>query len=323
MRLIIGGSGFLGTNLAQKLLSLGEKVRIYDIRPPRVHASKLLDFVRGDVRDSEAVYDACKNVDLVFNMIPQVIVRGVENVLEASIRTDVSKVVYVSSSMVYGVPKFAPCDESCEPNPVGGYGKSKLQAEKLCKNYLKKGLDITILRPKLIVGPGGLGFLTIIFEWVRRGKNVYIIGSGENRFQMVSVSDVSEACVLASTKGSGEIFNIGSDNVPTVRQQMEALKEHAGTGSQVIPVNATLAKSILGLLSFFRVSPIDAQYYILADKDYVLDTTKAKRILGWTPKHDNIEMTIAAYDWYVQNYKELPSRLPADRGIMRLLKYIS
>lgn len=338
MNLITGGSGFLGTALAERLIAAGKRVRMLDMRPPKIEGTDLVDFALGDVTNLEAVYEACKDVDIVFNLVSllpcsragrmfwNVNVGGTKNVLKASMKRGVTKIVHVSSSIVYGIPERVPLHENSRTAPVGDYGKSKLAAENICAKYLKEGVDITVLRPRFIIGPGRLGLLTILFDWVRRGKKIYLIGSGENHFQMVSVYDLVEACILAVTKGSHETINIGADNVPTVREQMEALAEHAKTDARVFPIDATLARTVLRMLDFFKLTPLGTEHYLIADKNYILDTTKAKQILGWRPKYDNISMTIAAYDWYLQNCKDISVNLPSDlpnQGILKLLRYFS
>lgn len=339
MNLITGGSGFLGLNLAKKLAAKNEKVRIFDLRIPGIK-NKRIEFFKGDIINFDDVYNACDNVDIVFNlasllpcsragqMFKKVNVGGTENLLKASLKRKVKKVIHVSSSIVYGVPERIPCDETCRTRPLGAYGKSKLDAEKLCLDYIRKGLKITILRPRLIIGPGRLGLLTILFEWVRRGKRIYLIGSGKNHFQMVSVYDLIDACLLSAKRGSNEIINIGVDNVPTVYELMKALIKHAKSNSKMTPVNATFARYVLRLLDFFRLTPLNAEHYFIADKEYVLDTKKAKKILGWKPKYSQIEAMNSAYDWYMANYKgfskkeHLPSDFPEER-LLKLLRFFS
>ena len=84
-----------------------------------------------------------------------------------------------------GRPERTPCDETCNPRPVGDYGRSKLEAEAVCRRFMSRGLKVNIIRPRFIVGEGRLGLLTILFDWVSRGKRIYIIGDGQNRFQMI------------------------------------------------------------------------------------------------------------------------------------------
>jgi nucleoside-diphosphate-sugar epimerase len=332
--LITGGLGMTGRLLAERLASEGMAVRILDNQQqPEKRPVRTTDFVQGDLCDFNTVNRACTGVDVVFHLgaiqpvsrakarqFQDINVTGTRNVLEASRQCGVSKVVYVSSSIVYGVPDHIPLSEDDTPHAIGAYGESKIEAERLCQDYFAKGLDTTIIRPRTIVGPGRLGLFWILFDWVRRGKKIYLIGEGKNRFQFVHLFDMVEACRLAVEKGSGETFNVGSSHVDTVYEEMSALVSYAQSSSKISPLNPTLLRSILRLTQWLRSSPLSEEHYLVADKDFVLDSSKAERILGWTPKYSNQESLIAAYDWYLKNHEQIP---PEYQGILKLVSYIS
>jgi nucleoside-diphosphate-sugar epimerase len=135
---------------------------------------------------------------------------------------------------------------------------------------------------------------------------------------MVSAWDVADACVLAadSPASRGAVLNLGSENPPTVRAQVEALIAHAGSPSRVVTIPAALLRTAARTLDLVRLSPIVPEHYLLADSTFVLDVTRAKELLGWRPKHDNVRMTCDAYDWYVQN---LTAARPRRGLVLRLL----
>jgi nucleoside-diphosphate-sugar epimerase len=165
----------------------------------------------------------------------------VQNVLDAAKARRVRKVVFISSSGVYGIPRTPLVHEDTHPTePLGAYGRSKLEAEGLCRRALDDGLDVSMLRPMSLFGDGMTGVFVLLFDWVRRGRRVFLLGNGRNRVQMVSADDVARAAVLAATTPgtAGLIANIGSDplRVPTVRAQVEALIRQAGTASRVTPI---------------------------------------------------------------------------------------
>lgn len=337
--LITGGSGFLGTHLVKKLVGDGKKVRIFDRSPPQEKFNdEKVEVALGDVTDFGALLKACEGVDIVFHLaallpaqgrrhgVPgemyKANLEGTKRVLEASFRSGVKKFVHMSSSSVYGIPEKIPCNEDSKKNPIGEYGRSKLEAEIACMEYYQKGLDVTILIPMTMVGPGMTGILRVLFDWIRRGKRIYFIGSGNNRIQMLSVHDMVKVCQLVGRKNvaSGEILNVGSENVPTVNDQIHAIIEYAKSKSKIIHLNSSLVKSTLRFLSSLRISPLDRRTFLLSDHDWILDISKAKRLLGWSPRYNNIEMSIEAYDWYVQNYSKARYR---EDMILRLLRYLS
>jgi nucleoside-diphosphate-sugar epimerase len=229
---------------------------------------------------------------------------GVGNVLRAAERCNVRKVVFTSSSGVYGVPETLPCGENHPTRPLGAYGRSKLLAEGICREAAQRGLDVTMFRPMSLFGPHMTGIFVMLFEWVRTGQPVYVLGRGSNRVQTVSAWDVADACICAAEgpEGPGEVFNLGSepDTVQTVLDSIRLLIEHAGTGSPILRIPAFALRTAARTLRLFGQSPIVPEHYILADRDFVLDIRKAGEGLGWTPRWDNTQMMIEAYDWYVR-----------------------
>ena len=84
------------------------------------------------------------------------------------------------------------------PKPMENYGKAKYKAEKICQNYISENLDIIIIRPRTILGHGRLGIFQILFEWIREGKNIPVLGKGDNIYQFVHADDLADAIILAS-----------------------------------------------------------------------------------------------------------------------------
>ena len=339
MNLITGGAGVTGIALANKFITLGEKIRILDCRQPTL-TDKSMEFIQGDFRDSKTVETACKNIDIVFHLgalqpagsgqtrlkhkkeiYYETNVIGTQNILNSAAKANVRKIVYLSSSIVYGIPETTLFYETSTPSPIGEYGKSKLKAEELCLEfYAKKRLDVTILRPRTIVGSGRLGLFWILFNWIRQNRNIYIIGSGNNRFQFVHLDDIIDACILCQTKGSGEILNLGAKNVDSVYNELTKLIRYAKSNSKIIRFNPAVMKCLLKTFNLFAMSPLVEEHYLVADKTFILDTSKAEKLLGWTPKYSNLDSLIHAYDWFIQNRGKIQ---PEFEGILKLIKFFS
>jgi nucleoside-diphosphate-sugar epimerase len=148
---------------------------------------------------------------------------------------------------------------------------------------------------------------------VHRGKNVWLLGRGTNRVQMVSAADVAAACVLAARTPAarGAVLNLGAEVHTTVREQVEALVRHAGSRSRIVPLPAGLVRTGARALGLAGLSPIVPEHYLLADATFVLDTARARAVLGWRPQLDNVALMAAAYDWYVEHHEEVrPRRTP-------------
>jgi len=340
--LVTGGSGVLGQCLVRLLVRRGTCARILDLVPPPAddgEGAAAIEFVQGDMRDRTTVERACRGVEVVYHlaagqrMKPQfrgmseaevydMNVGAVANALAAARAARVRKLVFTSSSGVYGIPRTEPCSEDHLQRPLGAYGRSKIAGEALCREAVAAGLDVTILRPMSLFGPHMTGVFTILFEWVRRGRPVYLLGSGRNRVQMASAWDVAEACILAAETPAarGRTFNLGADDVPTVREQVEGLIAHAGTGSRVRPIPAALLRAGARILNRCGLSPIVPEHYLLADSTFVLDITRARTVLGWAPRFSNVQMTMDAYDWYCRSW---PAHQPRAGAVLRLLNALS
>ncbi|HZP40566.1 MAG TPA: NAD-dependent epimerase/dehydratase family protein [Candidatus Binatia bacterium] len=331
---VTGSSGLLGQCLVARLREAGRPVRLFDVVPPPP-AQAGLPAVVADMRDAARVRDAVRGADVVYHlaaaqrMKPQFAglseeeirtmnVAGVANVLAAARAEGVRKAVFVSSSAVYGIPTTVPVREDHPQRPLGAYGWSKIEAEMLCEAHLAAGGDVTVLRPMSLFGPGMTGVFVLLFDWVQRGKTVWLLGRGTNRVQMVSAWDVADACILAAdTPASrGAVLNLGAEDPPTVRAQVEALIAHAASPSRVAPLPARLLRTAARTLDLVGLSPIVPEHYLLADATFVLDVTRAKAVLGWRPRHGNVRMTCDAYDWYVAN---LGTARPRRGLVLRLL----
>lgn len=340
--LVTGGSGVLGQCVTTLLLRRGERVRVLDLVPPPVPAGEgagAIECVQGDMRDAALVARACRGVDVVYHLaaaqrmkpqfrgmsereIHDANVEAVAHALDGARAAGVRKVIFTSSSGVYGVPRTVPVDEDHPQRPLGAYGESKIAGEALCRRALDAGLDVTVFRPMSLFGPGMTGVFVLLFEWVRRGKRVYLLGSGRNRVQMVSAWDVADACLLAASTPAarGRTFNLGADEVPTVREQVERLIAHAGTGSSILAIPAGLLRTAARALDLVHASLIVPEHYLLADKTFTLDTTAAHDVLGWRPRFTNVALTIDAYEWYCRHWS---AYRPDDSLVLKLLDRLS
>ena len=318
--LVTGGSGFLGISLVRRLVEMGLQPKILDINDPNEpDLQHSFEFIKGDVRNAQVVGEACRDIDTVFHLAAAVLptrgqknylsinAGGTRNVMEASLENQVRQVVHISTSAVFGVPHQLPVTEDSEFMPMGYYGRAKFKGEEEIRNHRQRGLRVCILRPRTIIGIERLGIFHILFDWIKRGKGVPIIGPGDNLFQFVSARDVVESCILASEAESNDEFNIGAEEFSTVRADLEALAKAVGSNSRVVSIPAPLAKITLQVLDLMRLSPLMDWQYKVADKPFYFDLAKAKRLLGWQPQDSNVKMFTDSYDWYVKNFDDTAS----------------
>ena len=253
-------------------------------------------------------------------------VDGTRTLLEAARAARLSRVLFISSTSVYGVPKVHPIPENAPLVGVGAYGESKIAAERLTR---ESGLPWTIIRPKTFIGPERLGVFEILFDWIREGRRIYVLGNGSNRYQLLAVDDLVDAIVRAVRRDvEGEVFNVGAGEFGTVRSDLEALIEHAGTRSRLQPIPARPAELALRVLELARLSPLVEWHYKTASRDSYVDISKAQRLLEWEPAKSNVDTLVDNYDWYVANRETMKTagvthRVPWNQQALRLLKRIS
>ncbi len=337
---ISGGAGFLGLHLARRLLAEGHTVRTLDVVPlDDVELERSVEELRGDVRDRERVRELVAGADVVVHAaaalpiqasrasIRSVNVGGTENVLRAARDAGARRVVFISSTAVYGVPEKHPIEEDDPLVGVGWYGESKIDAEALCR---VAAVETTIVRPKTFIGPERLGVFEILFDWIREGRRIYILGKGYNRYQLLAVEDLVDAIVRAATvpEAAAETFNIGATEFGTVRSDLQALIDHGGSSSRLRPVPAKPAEVALRALELLRVSPLAEWHYKTAHKDSFVDVSRAQRVLGWQPRLSNKEALIGTYDWYLANRERVGGagvthRVPWNQQALGLLKRLS
>ncbi len=346
MRIVVtGGAGFLGYHLANTLSRRGDDIHLVDIA--EFHAEDYAEAGPGrvtwenaDVRDMQAMERIIKCADVVIHGaaalplwpphdIYTTNITGTINVLRAARKNRVDRVVFISSTAVYGVPEHHPLYEDDPLIGVGPYGKSKIRAEEMCLVAREKGMVVPIIRPKTFIGTGRLGVFQILYDWVESGKRIPIIGSGNNRYQLLEVEDLVNAIYLAATcppEQANDTFNVGAKRFGTVREDVGAMCEYAGTGARVMPTPAWLVKPVLAVLEKLKLSPLYKWVYGTADKDSFVSTERIEQKLGWQPQYSNAEALIRSYQWYLDHKDELEQgtgvthRIAWDQGALKLIK---
>lgn len=312
LALVTGGAGYFGSLLVDRLLDAGQRVRVLDLidldeRPPGV------EFVRGDIRDPAVTRAAVDGVDVVFHNVAQVPlakdlellrtvnVGGTATLLEAARDAAVGKVVHTSSSAVFGVPDTNPVLPETVPHPGEAYGQAKLEAEWACLAAAARGLDVSIVRPRTILGHGRLGIFGILFDWIADGADPVVLGDGANRYQFVHAHDLAEVCRREAEHPGPAVLNVGTPHFGTMREALEALCAHAGTGCTVRSLPAGPTATVMRLGSLAGVLPFAPYHWMMYAKSMWFDTQHVADRLGWVPTVSNDEMFRESYDWFCAN----------------------
>jgi len=322
--LITGGTGFLGVHLSRFFLKKKYKVILLDTAPLTADdIKKKVDITKIDIRDKKKIDNFFRQnkIDYVVHAaaalpihndrkyIFSVNIDGTKNILDASLKNKVKKMTFISTTAMYGVPEHLPEKEDSPLNPIGYYGESKAEGEKLCMKYYKKGLKLNIIRPKTFLGPERLGVFTIWFEAIYNNKPVFILGNGNNLYQLLEVQDL---CKLIEktliTKISGETFNAGTDKFASWREDLIALIKHAKSKSKILGLPVLPSQFALAILEKLHMSPIVAWHYKTFPVNSYVAIDKAQKKLGFKPTKSNKEILIESYDWYKYHRKEFLGR---------------
>ncbi|MEA4909913.1 MAG: NAD-dependent epimerase/dehydratase family protein [Anaerolineaceae bacterium] len=341
--LITGISGFLGINLTRYLLDKGD-IEVYGIdlvdfdypERPRIH------FLQGDIRDRAAVQSLMPGMDVVVHTaaalplyteeeIFSTDIGGTRILLEEATQQHVGRFIHISSTAVYGVPDHHPLFETDPVIGVGPYGKAKIEAEKLCFEAREKGMCVSVLRPKSFVGPERLGVFAIFYEWAKEGRGFPMIGSGDNRYQLLDVEDLCNAIYLCMTLDpavASDTFNIGAAKFTTMKQDYQAVLDAAGFGKRIIGFPAGPVILALRIFDKLGISPLYPWIYETASKDSFVSIDKAIEKLGYSPRYSNQDAMVRNYQWYLENFDTIQKatgvthRVPWNQKVLKLAKFL-
>jgi nucleoside-diphosphate-sugar epimerase len=291
--LVTGGAGFIGSHLAAHLAQLGHDVRILDNlatgrRSNILHVADDVEFVEGDVQSYERVHNAVAGCEVVFHLaalpsVPRSVedplasnattVTGTLNVLLASRDAGVQRVILASSSSVYGATPELPAREDAAPLPISPYATAKLASEGYCRTFTEVfGLETVALRYFNVFGPRQdprSEYAAVIPRFITAllaGESPTIFGDGEQSRDFTFVEDVVAANLLAMQAPgvAGQVFNVAQGGCTTVNSVLEELRTVMGT-----EVEPRYAPARAGEVRHSRA-----------------DITRARTILGWTPRVD-------------------------------------
>jgi UDP-glucose 4-epimerase len=290
--LVTGGGGFIGSNLVRALLDAGHDVRVLDnfSTGNRANLSGLdIEVVEGELRSYERVHNAVRGVEVVFHLgalgsVPRSVqdpltssavnIEGTLNVLLAARDEGIRRVVYSSSSSVYGPRRELPVTEDMPPDPISPYGVAKLAAERYCVSFSRvyESFETVVVRYFNVFGPRQSPFsqyaavIPLFVTAIAAGKPILVYGDGEQRRDITYVSNVVDGTIRAAEAAgaSGRIFNVAASAPATVNDVAAAIGAVLGK-----PVEKTFASP--------RVGDI---------RDSWADVSAAREVLGWEPTVD-------------------------------------
>ena len=308
--LVTGGSGYLGSALIKYLLNKSKNVLNFDILENHLNKS---NYYKGNILNYNDIYTATKNIDIVIHNLAKVPITkskkdffkvnllGTENLLKSAKKNNIKKIIFISSSAVYGIPKKVPILEDDARLPIEGYGLSKKKAEDLCFEYIKSGLDITIIRPRTIIGESRLGIFSILFDWINENKNVPILNHGKNLYQFIDIRDMVSAIHKSSLLSGSNVFNVGAEKFVSMHELISSLIIHANSNSIIKNIDKNIFFKLAYFFSKINLIPLQDYHFKIYGETVFFDISKSKKILGWLPKFSNAESIISSYDSYIIN----------------------
>lgn len=340
--LLTGGAGFLGINLSRYLLARQHDVVTLDIADFDYPERAQITEINGDIRDRALVDQAMRDIDIVVHAAaalplypPQEIysanVEGTRSVLDSAWQHQVKRVIYMSSTAVYGISNHPPLMEDDERVGVGPYGEAKIEAENICFEYREKGMTVPVLRSKTFIGPERLGVFALLYDWAKDGRGFPILGSGDNRYQLLDIEDLCEAiyqCAVLDADLVNDTFNIGAKEFTTMAEDYQAVLDYAGFGKKITCLPAEPAIWTLRLLESLNLSPLYKWVYETAAKDSFVSIEKAEAKLAYQTRFSNKDALLRNYQWYLDNLESfekqsgISHRALWNQGILKLAKLI-
>jgi UDP-N-acetylglucosamine/UDP-N-acetyl-alpha-D-glucosaminouronate 4-epimerase len=249
--LVTGGAGFIGSNLVSALLERGDDVRVLDnfSTGNRANLAGLdVEVVEGELRSYERVHAAVRGIEVVYHLgalgsVPRSVqdpltssavnVEGTLNVLLAARDEGVRRVIFSSSTSVYGSSRELPTSESAPPDPISPYGVAKLAAERYCVSFSRvyETLESVVLRYFNVFGPRQSPYsqyaavIPLFIAAIDQGEPILIFGDGEQSRDFTYVENVVDATIRAADApgASGRIFNVAAGAPATVNHVAETI----------------------------------------------------------------------------------------------------
>jgi nucleoside-diphosphate-sugar epimerase len=169
----------------------------------------------------------------------------------------------------------------------------------------------------------------LFYDWASTGHGFPMIGSGDNRYQLLDVYDLCAAIYLCATLDAAKVndtFNIGAEQFTTMKEDYQAVLDYAGFGKKIHGFPATPLNFTLRLLEALHLSPLYKWVYETASKDSFVSIEKAQRVLGFAPKYSNKDALVKNYKWYLDNRASFANasgvshRVPWKQGILKFVK---
>jgi nucleoside-diphosphate-sugar epimerase len=320
--LVTGGTGFTGSHLVNRLLDEGYEVRVVDNQKGMFHEQLALrgaDITIGSVTDKDLMDQVTQGCDVVHHLaaafrridLPKPVywdvnVNGTRHLLEAAQKHGVSKFVYCSTCGVHGNVKNPPAAEDAPITPADYYQFTKYEGEKVAQEYIKRGLNVTILRPAAIYGPGDPERWVMLFKRARTGT-FPMFGSGEATYHPLYIDNLVDAFMLAEREpaAAGQTYLIADEHYYSINNIVKAIGEVLNKPVRIVhvpfvPLWIAAFACELVCAPLHITPPLFRRRVDWFRQNRAFDISKAKTEMGYEPKVDlHCGLTKTA-QWYLE-----------------------
>ena len=327
--LITGGSGFVGSMLCENLIQEGHKVINLDIIENSNKHAKFYNCNILNKIDLEKIFTENK-IDIIIHSCAEVPITkskdffrvnfgGTKNIIDNFIKYKIKKLIYVSSSAVFGVPISVPVGEEDDRNPVEPYGLSKKAGEDECFKYIDQGYNIAIVRPRTIIGGGRLGIFSLLFDWIKSNINIPVLNNGDNIYQFVNLNDFCEATIISSKINFRGSLNIGSSSYDTIKNNLNKLIIKAGSNSKLVNLDNSIFFKIAYYLQKLNLIPLQEYHFKAYGANIYFDNSKTKKVLNWQSKYSDYSSLEESYFNYISNFNSNHEKSLHRKGLKSML----
>lgn len=321
--LVTGGTGFTGSHLVNRLLDAGHTVRVVDNQPGLFYEQlkgRGAEITIGSVTDRDLMFKLVDGVDTVHHVaaafrrvdLPKEVywdvnVNGTRYLLEAAEQHGVRKFMYCSTCGVHGNVAQPPAAETAPIQPADYYQYTKWEGEKVAREFMTRGMDITILRPAAIYGPGDPERWAMLFRRSKNGRFL-MFGDGEVTYHPLYIDNLVDAFVLAMTKpeAKGQTYLIADAEYHTLNNIVQTIGKVLDKDIQIVHLPfAPLWLAAVACEALYaptkQAPPLFRRRVDWFRQNRAFDVSKARRELGYAPKVDLYNGLCNTADWYREN----------------------
>lgn len=313
--LITGSSGFLGEELVN-YFSEENKIYALDKALPLEFKKNYLNIkkITCDIRDKvtlNKIFNENK-IDTIIHCAAEILDEkdpkevwrtnydGTKNLLDFAEQYSVEKFIFTSTFSIFEKNYDSPIDEKEPASAIVDYGKSKYAAENLILSHTYKG-SIIIFRCPVVIGKKRLDKLALLFEMVRENLNIWLIGDGSNRIHFIYSLDLIMAIKECLNLKGKHLFNIGSDNVKSLKYVFQELLVHAKSNKKIRKFPRLPGLIMLKIFHLFGLVTLGPYHQRMLVSNCVLNTDRIKKTIKWNPIYTNEKMLNECYDNYLEN----------------------